>query len=224
MGSAMGECAECLVVAALAATGNGDRTGPDAAVGPPGAAARINGGGVEAVAATAVDASVALGAGVAGRGAGGTEADGDAGVGVSVRGTGGVVAGCVGASVAADACAAAARRGGTEAGLVAAGGTTVAEAPAWPGAAGAPAESPGVAVRGARLRGFGVCAVASAAVVWSLAAAAAGLRGVRGFGGGLGNVASASAGLLRLRGFAAGCGIPSPSLPGASVFLLIARV
>lgn len=218
-------------MAALAATGNGGRTGPAAVVGPPAAVARMDGDAVEAVAATAVDASVALGAGVAGRGAAGTDEDSDAGVGASVRVTGRVDAGCVGVAGAADASAAAARRGGVEAGVVAAGGTWVAEAPAWLGAADAPAESPGtgVATRGARLRGFGaaapgVCAVVSVAVVWSLAAAAAGLRCIRGFGGGLGNVASASAGLLRLRGFAAGCGIPSPSLPGASVFLLIAQV
>jgi hypothetical protein len=78
-----------------------------------------------------------------------------------------------------------------------------------------------------RPRGFGavsgVCADVSAAVSGSLAAPVADVRGARGFGGGLDNVASASAALPRLRGLAAG-GIPSPSLPGASVFLLITRV
>jgi len=89
-----------------------------------------------------------------------------------------------------------------------------------------PAESPatGVAARGARVRDFGACAEASTAFSGSLVAAAAGLRGARGFGGALGDAASVSAAFARLRGFAAGGGIPSPSLSGASVFLLIARV
>jgi hypothetical protein len=91
-------------------------------------------------------------------------------------------------------------------------------------------ESPatGFAARGTRLRGLvaasDVCAKASAAFAGSLVVAVVDVRGVRGFGGALGNVASASAALPRLRGLAADGGIPSASLPGASVFLLMARV
>jgi hypothetical protein len=72
------------------------------------------------------------------------------------------------------------------------------------------------------VRGFGAASDACADV--SAASLVAPVADARGFGGGLGNVASASAALPRLRGLAAGGGIPSPSLPGASVFLLIARV